>query len=88
MQGDYLRKNQLAKEYGLCRQTIYKIVNGIQEQIQKGRYSQYALADGLVNRYVFIDYVTYRKRLEDKNMSKYVPEFNPREIMALLKEEE
>lgn len=86
MQGDYLKKSQLVKEYGLCRQTIYKIVDEIQEQIGKGRYSQYAIADCLVNRYVFIDYMTYRKQLLDKNMSKYVPDFKPREIMKLVKE--
>ncbi|MBQ0113848.1 MAG: hypothetical protein KBT03_12020 [Bacteroidales bacterium] len=86
MQGDYLKKSQLAKEYGLCRQTIYKIVDGIQEQIGKGRYSRYAIADGLVNRYVFIDYLTYGKMLRDKNMSKCVPAFRPSEIMELVRE--
>lgn len=84
MQGDYLRKNQLALEYGFCRQTIYKMVEGIQEQILKGRYSQYAIADGLINRYVFIDYMTYGKRLKDKRMEKYVPEFKPEEIMRIV----
>lgn len=80
-----MKKSQLAKEYGLCRQTIYKIVDGIQEQIGEGRYSRYAIADGLVNRYVFIDYLTYGKMLRDKNMSKCVPDFRPYEIMELLR---
>ena len=88
MQGDYLKKSQLAKEYGFCRQYIYKLVDGIQEQINKGRYSQYAIAEGLVNRYVFIDYLTFKKRLEDKNLSKYVPAFEPEKIKELVREEE
>lgn len=85
---DYLKKQQLAEEFGLCRSTVYKLVEGIRDQIGLGRYSPYAIADGLINRYVFIDYMTFGKRLNDSTMAPYVPAFKPEEIMRLVREKD
>lgn len=31
----------------------------------------------LINLYAFLDFMKYRKRLADKNLRKYVPEYDP-----------
>lgn len=81
----YLTFKQVAEETGRTVRTVQNRVNGIREEIAKGRYSPCVLpeGEGIVNWYAYIDYLTYRKRLEDKNLRKTVPEFNPSEIEML-----
>lgn len=81
----YMSKQQLADEFHISKSTVFSRMKEIQQEIQKGRYSDFAIIeDGnivLVNVLVFIDYLTYRRKLKEKNARKYVPEFNPAEIM-------
>lgn len=66
--------------------TFYNKVKGIKEQIEKGRYSKYAVLDygkTLVNYLVYYDYTTHGKQLEDRNAAKYTPPFEPFEIAAI-----
>lgn len=78
----YLTFKQVAEETGRTEKTVRNRVKGIREQIKLGRYSPCVLPEGecLVNWYCYIDYLTYRKRLDDKNLRKTVPPFNPEEI--------
>lgn len=58
----------------------------IREQIKKGRYNRYSLLDYgkvRINYYVYYDYTKYRGMLKDKNLSKHVPPFEPREIAMI-----
>ncbi|MFI3172164.1 MAG: hypothetical protein R3Y58_07350 [Eubacteriales bacterium] len=77
----------IAQEFGVSTQTVKERLQEIREQIKQGRYSRYAvIADGrivLINVYVFVDYLTYRQQLKDKNMSKHVPMFQPRTIAEM-----
>lgn len=81
----YLTFKQVSEETGKCIRVVQKRVKGIREQIELGRYSPYVLPEGeqLVNWYAYIDFLTYRKRLEDKNLRKTVPAFDPAEIERL-----
>lgn len=82
----YLPKKRLEEEFSMSKMTVNRRIDGIRHEIEKGRYSPYALLDSgnlLVNAYVFVDYLKYRKMLSDKNMRKYVPEFKPDEIMRI-----
>lgn len=84
--GFYLSAPQICDIMGCSNNYVYDKLNGIKEQIDKGRYNRYALLDGgqtKVNIYVFYDYLKYQKILNDKNASKYAPEFNPAEIAAM-----
>lgn len=55
----------------------------MKKEIESGRYSPYVVAGKLINYYAYVDFLTYEKRLEDKNMRKYVPAFDPQEIEKL-----
>ena len=84
----YMPKQQLADEFHISKSTVYSRMKEIESEINNGRYSNYAIInDGnivLVNVLVFIDYLTYRRRLLEKNARKYVPEFNPSEIKKII----
>lgn len=84
----YMPKQQLADEFHISKSTVFSRMKEIEKEIQSGRYSDYAIInDGnivLVNVLVFIDYMTYRRRLKEKDARKYVPEFNPSEIKKII----
>ena len=74
--GFYLTPKQLTEILGCSDRHVRNIIHGIREQIQKGRYSRYALLDSgdiRVNIYAYYDYDKYRRLLEDKNASKVSP---------------
>lgn len=79
----YLTVKQVAEETGRTQRTVSNKVKGIRKEIENGRYSPYALPDGLISWYVYLDYLTYEKRLADKNLRKTVPAFDPAEIERL-----
>jgi len=79
----YLTRKRLAEDTGRTIRTVDKKIEGIKREVKKGRYSPYALADNLVNYYVYIDYLTFEKFLADKNLRKTVPEFNPEMIQKM-----
>lgn len=73
----YLTKKQLEEELNYSGQTINSLIKGIQEEIAKGRYHRCVIAGNRYNLYAFLDYMTYKKQLVDKNMRKSVPAFDP-----------
>ena len=81
----YMPKQMLADEFHISKSTVYARMKEIEKEIQQGRYSRYAIInDGnivLINVLVFIDYLANRRRLLERNTRKYVPDFNPAEIM-------
>lgn len=83
----YMPKQQLAEEFHISKSTVYSRMKEIEGEMQTGRYNQYAIIqDGnivLVNVLVFIDYMTNRRMLREKNARKHVPEFQPDEIMKI-----
>lgn len=68
---------KVAEITGRNIRTVYNKVYGIREEIKNGRYSEYALPDGLINWFVYVDFLTYEKDLKDKYRRKLVPEFDP-----------
>lgn len=74
---------QLTADFPMCKTTFCTIVSEIRDEIQAGRYSQCALIDEKpvrVSPLVFIDYMSHRKMLKDKNARKYVSPFNAAEL--------
>lgn len=79
----YMRKKQLMEEFHVSRSFVDKKVQGIEKEIKAGRYNRYAILDGMINVYVFMDYMKYERPLNDKNARKYVEKFGPDELMEL-----
>lgn len=84
----YMNKTELARCFGISSTTVYKRLAGIEEEIKKGRYNRYAIAEGLISAAVFADYAKYYKRLEDRNLRKTVPAFDINEARTYLLEME
>lgn len=72
----YCNKSEAARFFGMCRQTMYGVVDGIQKEINAGRYSQYAIAGGKVSKAVVLDYLRYRHLLTNINTRKLVPPYD------------
>lgn len=83
----YMLDKNLAEQIFLDKPSMfYKKIDGIREQIKKGRYPQLVLVDErriLVNLYAYYDYSIYRSRLEDRHLAKTVDPFEPEEINKL-----
>lgn len=71
----YAKKMDIAREFGMSYQTVFRRVEGIRKQIGK-RYNEYAIVGRLVSKEVFVDYEKYHESLEDRNLRKYVPPFD------------
>ena len=84
----YMTMAKIADEFHISTATVSLRLKEIEEEIKKGRYNDYAvIRDGriiLINMLVFVDYMTYRRQLLDKNASKYVPEFHPEKVVKCL----
>lgn len=74
--GLYANKSDIARFFGISRQTVYKHLAGIEREMKSGRYSQYAIADGLVSKAVMLDYIRNHKALESSKLRKYVPQYD------------
>lgn len=74
----YANKITLSKLFCMSPPTVYRRVEGIKTEIGE-RYNRYAILDNVVSVAVFADYDKYHKQLEDKNLRKYVPDFNAKE---------
>ena len=79
----WMSSKDLAAELGLSVSFIKTVVQEFKAEIEAGRYSPYVVAGERYNFYAIIDFMTFRKRLKDKNMRKYVPPFKPSEIAEL-----
>lgn len=77
----YMSRAQIANEFGCSNSTMARRLNELDEQVQKGRYSDYTILDGggvvYINYLAFVDYLKYRKKLQD---GRRVPPFNPDKV--------
>lgn len=71
----YATKAEIARMFKVSSPTVYSRVEGIKKEIGK-RYNKYAILDNMISIAVYIDYEKYKKMLADKNLRKYVPEFD------------
>lgn len=79
----YLPIAIISERYSLPRSTVYDLVAKV-EKCDRYKKAWIELNSGrrkLINVLVLEDYMFYRDRLEDKNMSKTVPPYDPREVM-------
>ena len=79
----YANKVSLAKLFGITTATVYRRIEGIKKEIGT-RYNRYAILDNLTSIAVFADYEKYHKQLADKNLRKYVPDFDMNEASAYM----
>lgn len=81
----YMKKEGIAQEFHISKGTVVNRMKEIEQEIQKGRYGAHSLIqDGnivLINVLVFVDFLTYRQKLLDKNLRKHVPEYRPDVVM-------
>ena len=77
----YKTKAALAEALGISRSTVYQRAREIEGNDRYGPYA--VIHDGqivLINAICFVDWLKYRRQLTDKNLSKYVPAFDPKAI--------
>ena len=70
---------QLSVNFPMCRTTFCTIISEIRQEIQAGRESPGTLIDAKPVRgvtLVFIDYLSHRKMVKDKDARKNVHPFN------------
>lgn len=76
----YMRANDLAEKYGFCTRTVRDRIKEIKES---GRYKRMCVVSDhgttLVNEYVFLDWLSVRKKWANKNARKYIDPFVPSE---------
>lgn len=74
----YLRIKEICRITGLSRWTVAKVRDGMMQEIGK-RYPETVIVDDLINYYSWLDYRKYGRRLQDRNLRKYVPPFNKKD---------
>lgn len=79
----WLNRAQLAETLGCSAASANNIFRDIGKLIGT-RYPRVVLAGTRVSYVAVIDFLTYKKELSDKNMSKLVPNFKPDEIKELI----
>ncbi|MCM1172108.1 MAG: hypothetical protein NC393_08260 [Clostridium sp.] len=76
-----MRRDDLAKHLGISTVTVDKRCREIEKEIAQGRYSEKSLTKAggiiLINYLVFCDYLHYKDRLDNKNLRKTVPPYDP-----------
>ena len=84
----YMHKKQLAEEFHISEGTVHNRLREIEDEIKSGRYNDYAvIRDGklvLVNVLVFLDFLKYRKMLQDSHARKYTPDFRPENLVQII----
>lgn len=72
---------QLAECFGMSKQTVTSRITEIEEEMKSGRYGPHSVVRDVgyvaASPMVFADYLTYRKRLRNKNLRKNVPPYDP-----------
>ena len=78
----YATRAQIAQDFKISMGTVDSRIKDI--LAEKERYGPFAVIDGdgfvRVNQLAFIDYMKYKKRLDDRNLRKGVPEYDPMQI--------
>ena len=72
----YANKSETARFFGISRTKLYKALEGIQDEMEAGRYSQYSMAGSLVNKAVVLDYLRFGEMLRNKNTREYTPPYD------------
>ena len=80
----YENKSQLARTFGLSRQTINNYYPEFEEIERNGRYSSYAILEGRANVAAFADFLKYRRWFKDANLKKHIPIFKLQDALNML----
>lgn len=80
----YYNVKDLSETMGVSRPVVEDRKRGIQDEIERGRYNEYAISDRLINILVFIDYNKYKDLLNNPRLRSTAPEFNPDRVKAML----
>lgn len=77
---EYITRANIMENFSMGKASVDNRLKGIKEEIANGRYPEMAIIkDGgfvFVNYLVFLDYLSNRDRLKEKNLRKYVEPFN------------
>lgn len=76
-----MRRDDLAKYLGISAPTVDARCKEMEEEIKRGRYSERVITKlggiKLINYLAFCDFLHYRDRLQNKNLRKTVPPYDP-----------
>jgi len=84
----YKTVEEIARDMKICQRSVNTRLKEIREEILNKRYPDSSvIKDGkfvFINYLVYIDYITYRQRLQEKNLRKRVPPFNANALASSL----
>ena len=84
----YMTAGEMAKQLGVHKNTIYTRIKEIRKEMLSGRYDEFAILDSggiiFVNYLVFVDYCKWKTRLDDRNLRKTVPPYNPTKVACAI----
>lgn len=82
----YANKSETARFFGISRTKLYTALDGIKNEVESGRYSQYSMAGNLVNKAVVLDYLRFGEMLRNKNTREYTPPYDEQAAISAVGE--
>lgn len=82
----YAKQKTLSEIFDLSQSTVCERVSEIREEVldPEGRYDVYALSGGKVNTLIFLDWITWRKYLQDPRLREKVPPIDMNRLSEMM----
>ena len=83
MDSTYRPVSKICEQYGLSKRTVYRMFEEIEEtdRYKKARVKLNDCGTGLYNTLVLEDYLYYRTKLQNRNLRKLLPPYDPEEVL-------
>ena len=83
MDSTYKPVSIICEQYGLSKRTVYRFYEEIEgtDRYKKARVKLNDCGTGLYNTLVLEDYLYYRTQLQNRNLKKLLPPYDPVEVL-------
>lgn len=83
MDSTYRPVSKICEQYGLSKRTVYRMFEEIEgtDRYKKARVKLNDCGTGLYNTLVLEDYLYYRTQLQNRNLRKLLPPYDPEEVL-------